>query len=79
MSAKPSLEDRAVDGVVELTEEEWAKLLDREARERLGISGAEFRQRWESGEWADIDPDEERDVWDVAFYLGGWVSRPGRA
>jgi hypothetical protein len=39
-----------------LTREEVRSLVDRQARRYLGISGEEFRRRWDRGEYAD-DPD----------------------
>ena len=44
-------------GHIDLTEEEAAALFDREARRRLGMSGAEFIAAWESGQFDD-DPDQ---------------------
>ena len=74
MSAKPEFdESRILNGVIEVTTEENELALDREARRRLGMSGAEFLRRWHAGEYKDIDPDEDRAVWDVAFFVpGGW-------
>lgn len=43
----------------ELTSEQGQQLLDDNARQYLGISGEEFRTRWEAGE---IDADDEPDV-----------------
>ena len=68
MSAEPTYTNPVVNGVVELTSEEVEREFDAEARRSLGISGAEFRQRWQAGEYADED--NER-VWRVAFFLGG--------
>ncbi len=42
------------------------QLLDDKARQYLGISGEEFRTRWEAGE---IDADDEPDVMRVAMLL----------
>ncbi len=53
--------------VREATHEEGLAMLDRRARHRLGISGAEFLRRWEAGEYAD-DPDQPG-VMDVAMLL----------
>lgn len=39
--------------LLELTEEEGRKLFDSNARFVLGISGEEFLQRWDAGEWKD--------------------------
>lgn len=74
MSAQPEYdESRVVNGVIEVTAVENDHALDAAARRLLGISGAEFRRRWDAGEYANIDPDEDRAAWDVAFYIaGGW-------
>jgi len=50
----------------ELTPEQGQQLLDDKARQYLGISGEEFRIRWEAGE---IDADDEPDVMRVAMLL----------
>jgi hypothetical protein len=50
----------------ELTTEQGRQLLDDKARQYLGISGEEFRARWEAGE---IDADDEPDVMRVAMLL----------
>jgi hypothetical protein len=50
----------------ELTLEQGQQLLDDKARQYLGISGEEFRTRWEAGE---IDADDEPDVMRVAMLL----------
>lgn len=39
----------------ELTREEGQELFDRRARKLLGISGEEFLQRWDAGEYSDSD------------------------
>lgn len=41
--------------VVSLTREEMDILLDEQAREYLGMSGEEFVQRWETGDFEDPD------------------------
>jgi hypothetical protein len=41
--------------VEELTAEEAEEVFDRVARSSLGISGEEFRRRWEAGEYANSD------------------------
>jgi len=46
----------AISPVHEATPEEGETLFDRRARRYLGISGAEFLQRWEAGHY-DADPD----------------------
>jgi hypothetical protein len=50
----------------ELTPEQGKQLLDDKARQYLGMSGEEFRARWEAGE---IDADDEPDVMRVAMLL----------
>jgi hypothetical protein len=49
----------------QLTSEEWAALLDEEARRYFGISGEEFQRRYKAGE-LDV---EEPHVWEVALML----------
>lgn len=61
-------ESRAVNGVIELSAEEAEAEFNAEAWDALGISGDEFRRRWERGEYADEDIEQ---VWRVASYLGG--------
>lgn len=41
--------------VRELSREESRELFDRQAQRYLGISGVEFIQRWEAGEYGDPD------------------------
>ncbi|MGN6372590.1 MAG: hypothetical protein ACTHM1_06325 [Solirubrobacteraceae bacterium] len=43
--------------VIEMTDEEYRDFLDREAHARLGISVAEFEQRYTAAELDDADPD----------------------
>jgi hypothetical protein len=49
----------------ELTREEGRRLVDQRARRFLGISGKEFRRRYEAGE---LDPDNDH-VLGVAMLL----------
>jgi hypothetical protein len=49
-------EHKTNDGVHELSLHEGRELLDRAARRYLGISGDEFLERWERGDYDD-DPD----------------------
>lgn len=49
-----------------LTRKEGKKLLDRQARRNLGISGEEFVRKWDAMEF--IDPDRP-EVMRVAFLL----------
>jgi hypothetical protein len=46
--------DHEVD-VVEATREEGRAILDRAAREALNISGDEFLNRWDDGQYEDAD------------------------
>lgn len=50
----------------ELTPDQGRQLLDDKARQYLGISGDEFRARWQAGE---IDADDQPDVMRVAMLL----------
>jgi hypothetical protein len=50
-------ETQAGTPVLEMSTEEYRQFLDEAARERLGISAAEFRRRWIAGELDDSDPD----------------------
>lgn len=45
--------------IIELAPEEGIAMFDRQARERLGMSGDEFLQKWEAGE---IDDPDRNDV-----------------
>lgn len=68
-SARPTaISDSELPEVIDLTPEEAEELLDREAREFLGMSGEEFRRKWKSGDFADGY--EDRDVQRVSFLLG---------
>jgi hypothetical protein len=49
-----------------LTQEQGEELLERKAKESFGISAAEFRRRWESGE---LDPDEHPAALELAMLL----------
>jgi hypothetical protein len=53
--------------VREVTFEEGLAMLDRRARRRLGISGAEFLRRWDTGQYV-ADP-EQAGVIEVAMLL----------
>ena len=44
------------DGIYELTREEGRELFEQEARERLHMSGDEFKRRWQAGELDPEDP-----------------------
>ncbi|HEX5166893.1 MAG TPA: hypothetical protein VFV93_15920 [Thermomicrobiales bacterium] len=41
--------------VVEISREEGIAMFDRQARERLGLSGEEFLRKWNAGEIEDPD------------------------
>jgi transcriptional regulator with XRE-family HTH domain len=41
--------------VVEVSREDGREMLDRAAREALGISGDEFLSKWDAGDYADAD------------------------
>ncbi len=43
--------------IIDFDAEEYATFLDREARERMGMSAEEFTQRWLAGDLDDVDPD----------------------
>ena len=45
--------------VRELSPEEGRRFFDRRARALLGISGAEFLQRWDAGEYRSLADDPE--------------------
>ncbi|MEX1255011.1 MAG: hypothetical protein WEE64_11800 [Dehalococcoidia bacterium] len=54
------------DGLKVMTAEEGRKLLDRQARRYLGMSGKEFIRKWHAGEFEDPD---QPDVMRVAMLL----------
>jgi hypothetical protein len=51
-----------------VTPDDGLSMLDEQARRRLGISGAEFLRRWDSGEYAGPDGDRP-DVVKVAMLI----------
>lgn len=54
----------------ELTEAEDWEIFDKDARRVLGISGAEFEQKWRAGDFVDSD---DPGVTGVAMLLpGAW-------
>jgi hypothetical protein len=57
-------------GIVELSADEAAKAFDRIARREMGISSEEFLERWDAGEWRDIDMDGVPGLVDV------WMALP---
>jgi hypothetical protein len=58
----------------ECTPQEATEIYDRVARKWMGVSGAEFLQRWDAGEWDGVDLD------DVPGLVELWVLMPfGRA
>ena len=48
-----------IPGIHFVTEDEGVALFDQEAREALGISGAEFLQRWDAGEFRPVPDTKE--------------------
>ena len=48
--------------------EEGLAMLDEQARRRLGISGTEFLERWDAGEFSDVGG-ERPDVARVAMLI----------
>jgi hypothetical protein len=68
-----SIKTRPEEGVApplpgrEVSREEGLRMIDRQARRYLGISGAEFLRRWTRGDYA-ADPDQ-LGVIDVAMLL----------
>jgi hypothetical protein len=50
----------------ELSADEGRELFDRQARLRLGMSGAEFLRAWDAGEFGDRD---DSDLMGVAMML----------
>lgn len=52
--------------VVEASREEGIEILDRAARQALGISGEEFLRRWDAGEYEES---EDRAVARVAMLI----------
>lgn len=52
--------------IVEVSPEEGWRMLDRQARKYLNLSGEEFVRRWEAGE---IDDPDRTDVLRVAFLI----------
>ena len=49
------IEDAELPPMVELSRDEWRVMFDKQARARLGVSGAEFVRRWEAGEVPDCE------------------------
>lgn len=50
----------------ELTPEQGSQLLDDKAKQYLGMTGEEFRARWDAG---TLDPDADPNVMRVAMLL----------
>ncbi|MGL5443845.1 MAG: hypothetical protein ACRDDJ_15420 [[Mycobacterium] stephanolepidis] len=55
--------------VVELTSDEGIELFDSIARKNMGITGAEFVQRWNAGEFEGINWDDVPGLTSVATAL----------
>ena len=51
----PSLDNELLPPIHEVSPEEGWEILDRQARERLGMSGEEFIRKWEANEFEDPD------------------------
>ena len=65
-----SVRTRATSTVEELTVEEAWEIFDSEAQRTVGMSGAEFKDRWDRGELVDSD---DPNVTRVAMLLpGAW-------
>ncbi|MDV6230864.1 hypothetical protein [Rhodococcus cercidiphylli] len=59
----------AIEGAVELSNEEYDGLFDRIARKNMGISGPEFLDRWDSGDYEGRDWDSVSGLRAVAMSL----------
>ena len=57
-----------IEGVDVLSEQEWAEMLDRQARKLLGMSGEEFARRYRAGEFGD-DHDQHSEVVRLSMLL----------
>lgn len=66
MASKPKAERSAIDVILEgmeptrvtvVSDEEYWEWFDQTAKTRLGMTGEEFLQRWDDGEWNE-DPDQ---------------------
>lgn len=55
--------------VVELTQEEDTELFDQVVRREMGISGPEFLQRWDAGEFEGVNYDDVPGLVTVYMYL----------
>ncbi|QTJ69713.1 hypothetical protein HYG77_09860 [Rhodococcus sp. ZPP] len=64
-----SLITEAIDGVVELSDQEYDALFDRITRKNMGISAAEFLERWDAGEYEGRDWDDVGGLRAVAMAL----------
>lgn len=74
MAAEDRPEPESLDAT-EATLEEGAEIIDRAARERLGISGAEFMARWDRGCYRDgDDPDVTGVVMLIPFVVSSGPS-----
>lgn len=63
MSIAEPLETSNDDGIVHLSEEETRALFDELVRERMGISGEEFKRRLAAGEYNEIGDDFANYPW----------------
>jgi hypothetical protein len=57
------------DAVVTMSEGEYDAMFDRIARKNMGISGREFLQRWDAGEFEGVDWDSVDGLRTVAMAL----------
>mgnify|MGYP000542408058 CR=1 FL=1 len=63
MSAMESVATEVDEGIRHLTEDETRALFDELVRKRLGISGAEFKERLAAGEYDEIGDDFANYPW----------------
>lgn len=59
----------ATGGVVYMDRGDSADLFDKISRKNMGISGAEFLRRWDSGEFEGVDWDDVPGLAEVATAL----------
>jgi hypothetical protein len=62
-------ETAAVGGVVHMDSHESADMFDQIARKYMGISGTEFLNRWDTGEFENINWDDVPGLAEVATAL----------
>lgn len=59
----------AIEGVVQLSNDEYDSLFNKIALKNMGISGAEFLSRWDAGAYADRDWDDVSGLRAVAMSI----------